>query len=99
VCSLILCLIITGLKGIHHLDQLYYCIFGMIPIVLILHLSHFCPNKRKNTSDKVNKSTTLNLHQQHYFDSSPTIFGIPIPAARIVSTTIAQENAEIFFQQ
>jgi hypothetical protein len=56
-------------------------------------------NKLKNTSDKVNKTTTLNLHQQHYFDSSPTIFAIPIPAARIVSTTIVQEKAEIFFQQ
>ena len=56
-------------------------------------------NKLKNTSDKVHKTTTLTLHQQHYFDFSPTIFAIPIPAAPIVFTTIAQEKAEIFFKQ
>jgi hypothetical protein len=65
LCFLIVSLIITGLKVINQMDQLYCCIFGMIHFICLIFNT---VQQVKNTSYKVNKTTLLTLHQQLDFD-------------------------------
>jgi hypothetical protein len=65
-------------------------------MILIVFKNHLIIVKRlKKTFYEVIKTTIFTFCQQLNLDSSPLFFDVPITAAPMISTTIAQEKAQI----